>query len=163
MIYKVIDNFLNENDFKNIQKLMLSEQFPWYYSGLISDSRIDDGDFYFVHKFFEDNEPRSSFFKMMYPIINKINPISLIRIKGNLYRRTEKLQEHGQHIDYTFKHRGAIFSINTNNGYTKLNDGTKIESVANRIFFFDSSLPHNSTSCTNEKIRVNINFNYVEH
>ena len=99
----------------------------------------------------------------MYPIINKIEPISLIRIKGNMYHRTETLQEHGQHIDYTFPHKGAIFSINTNNGYTKLHDGTIVDSVANRMLLFDSSLPHNSTSCTNEKTRVNINFNYVRY
>ena len=32
---------------------------------------------------------------------------------------------------------GAIFSLNTCDGYTKFKDGTKVESVANRIVIFD--------------------------
>ena len=39
-------------------------------------------------------------------------------------------------------------------------DGTKIESVANRVLLFDSSRPHSSTRCTDQKVRVNINLNY---
>tara|TARA_Y100000004_G_scaffold172260_1_gene208934 strand:- start:256 stop:747 length:492 start_codon:yes stop_codon:yes gene_type:complete len=163
MTYEVVDNFLDEKDFKDIQNLLLGENFPWYFSDRISDRRFDDGESYYAHKFFEHYEPRSSYFKMMYPLLDKIEPTALIRIKGNMYNRTDKLREHGQHVDYTFGHYGAIYSINTNDGYTRLHDGTKIESVENRILFFDSSKPHNSTSCTDKKVRVNINFNYVRY
>jgi len=52
--------------------------------------------------------------------------------------------------------------MNTNNGYTKFEDGTKIESVANRMVFFSSNMKHTGTSCTDEKIRVVINFNYFK-
>ena len=43
----------------------------------------------------------------------------------------------------------------------KLEDGTEIESRANRVLLFDPSKPHHSTSCTNDKRRVNININYL--
>jgi len=50
--------------------------------------------------------------------------------------------------------------VNTNNGYTKFEDGTKVESVANRLVTFPANMKHKGTSCTDEKIRVVINFNY---
>ena len=58
-------------------------------------------------------------------------------------------------------HQGLIFHINNNNGYTILEDGTKIESIANRAVFLDTSKPHQSTTCTDQDIRLNININYV--
>ena len=62
---------------------------------------------------------------------------------------------------FSFKHKSAIFYINNNDGYTILNNGkTKIESIANRILFFDSTKNHSSTHCTNDHARVNININY---
>ena len=34
----------------------------------------------------------------------------------------------------------SIFYVNTNNGYTKFEDGSIVESVANRMLIFDSNL-----------------------
>ena len=56
----------------------------------------------------------------------------------------------------------SIFYVNTNNGYTKFEDGTKVESVANRMVTFPSNMKHTGTSCTDERIRVVINFNYFK-
>ena len=64
------------------------------------------------------------------------------------------------HIDYPFPHKGAILSLNTCNGYTKLEDGTKVDSVANRILLFDASTPHCSTTTSDTTARFNININY---
>ena len=77
-----------------------------------------------------------------------------------MYPNTETLKEHGIHIDYSFPHKAGILSINTCDGYTKLEDGTKIDSVANRMLLFDASNPHNSSTTTNQPVRVNININY---
>ena len=57
---------------------------------------------------------------------------------------------------------GLYFILNTCNGYTKLEDGTKVFSVENRALFFDSYTPHCSTSCTDKLYRSNININYFE-
>ena len=54
----------------------------------------------------------------------------------------------------------SILYVNTNNGYTKFEDGTIVESVANRLVSFPSNMKHTGTSCTDEKTRVVINFNY---
>ena len=66
------------------------------------------------------------------------------------------------HIDYNFSHSGAILSLNTCDGYTKLEDGTKIDSVANRILLFDPGEEHASTTTTNVSARFNINMNYIQ-
>jgi len=82
-----------------------------------------------------------------------------MRIKGNLYPSTETIVHHMDHIDYEFPHRGAIFYINTNNGLTVI-DGKEVESIENRLLLFDPAIPHHSTTCTNDKCRVNVNFNF---
>ena len=99
---------------------------------------------------------------MFIPKFQKYGSVkSLLRIKLNFYPHTETLKEHGQHVDYDFSCYGAIFSLNTCDGFTRLNDGTKIDSVENRILFFDPSLKHNSTTTTNSSGRWNINFNFL--
>ncbi len=54
----------------------------------------------------------------------------------------------------------SIFYVNTNNGYTKFEDGTIVESVANRMVIFPANIKHTGTTCSDEKRRVVINFNY---
>jgi len=71
------------------------------------------------------------------------------------------LREHGQHVDYDFPSHAAIYSLNTCNGFTRLQDGTKVDSIANRLLIFDGSEVHNSSTTTDQKGRYNINFNYL--
>ena len=53
--------------------------------------------------------------------------------------------------------------MNTNDGFTEFKNGDIIESIANRMVIFDSSLEHTGTSCTNKKRRIVLNFNYFNH
>ncbi len=69
--------------------------------------------------------------------------------------------EHGRHVDYEFENKAALLSLNTCDGFTRLEDGTKVESVENRMLFFDPGQKHNSSTTTNERGRFNINFNYL--
>ena len=102
----------------------------------------------------------SGFFELIHPLLNKIDAKALIRVKGNMYPNVGSLLENDRHVDYEFEHKGAIYYINTNNGPTVLDDGTKIDCVENRILFFESHKNHNSTYCTDQKVRMNININY---
>ena len=85
----------------------------------------------------------------------------LLRVKANMYPSTDKIFEHAPHVDYDYSVKGAILSLNTCDGFTRLEDGTKVDSVANRMLFFDSSRPHNSSTTTNVQTRINININYL--
>ena len=51
--------------------------------------------------------------------------------------------------------------MNTNNGYTEFEDGTVVKSIENRMVVFPANMKHRGTSCTNKKVRVIINFNYL--
>ena len=117
---------------------------------------------------FCDSFNRSSNVDILNPIVKKLNIIALYRIKANLelYRGEERHYSEF-HYDYTNSSgtpnkdmTTSIFYMNTNNGYTEFKDGTKIESVANRMVSFDCSIEHAAVSCTNQDRRVLINFNY---
>ena len=117
--------------------------------------------YYLCHVFYnQTNLYQSKFFELIFPLLKKIDPKALIRAKANLYlNQGIGVKEHATHTDYPFEHKGALYCLNTCDGYTKIGD-EKIPSVANRIIFFDASKPHCSTSCSDAKTRMNININY---
>ena len=116
--------------------------------------------FYLMHMVYENTILSPTAYNLIEPIIVQLGIKSLIRIKINIFPNTETIKEHGLHVDYEWPHKSALFSINTCNGYTKLSDNTKVESVANRMLIFDGRIQHSSTTCSNQPVRMNINFNY---
>jgi hypothetical protein len=160
--YTIQDNYLNAADYKNLKKIIMGGKFPWYFkSGVVTLKEKDSSHCYWVHFFFSREDGISSpFFKILEPILKKLKVKALMRIKANLYSNQGEIKEHQKHVDFPFKHKGAIFYLNTCNGFTTLADGTKIESVGNRILLFNPSIPHHSSTCTDENTRVNININY---
>ena len=54
----------------------------------------------------------------------------------------------------------SIFYLNTNNGWTQFKKGGKVKCVENRLVTFDSNLEHAGVTCTDQKRKVVINFNY---
>ena len=166
---KIEDNFLEQKEFDNLQIVIMGEIFTWNYI-----TRIDSGDdvdkFQFTHMFYFNNAPISPFLEILTPIINKIESISLGKIKANLLTRTPNIIENTFHVDgdATYDEEKlkqlttSIFYVNTNNGYTKFEDGTKVESVANKMVTFPTNMKHTGTSCTDERTRVVINFNYFK-
>ena len=159
--YKVIDNFITKKQLKDIVNLITGINFSWYFQEQINHNHSKkDLSFYFTHLLFINNKINSHYYNLFSPILNKLEAKSLIRVKVNCYSNTHKVKEHKSHEDYDYTHKGCIFYFNSCDGYTKLNDGTKIESVANRALFFDPSISHQSTTCTNAKARFNMNINY---
>ena len=160
--HQVIDNFLPKENFIKIKELLLGKDFSWFYYSNISFNKKSEGPlFYMTHLFYEQNKPNSNFYDFLKDnLLNFMDIKSLIRVKANFYPNQSIKEINEMHVDYDFKHKGAIFSINTNNGGTLLKDGTKIDSVENRILFFDPSIEHDSENCTDQKVRVNININY---
>ena len=159
MKHEIIDNVLSAINCQQIKGGMLGADFGWRFNEHISD-KTDSENFYFTHLFSGNLQIKSNFFQFILPLLEVLKVKALIRVKGNLYTRTEKREVHPSHVDYDFKHKGAIFYVNTNNGLTILKDDTEIKSVENRLLLFDASEPHRSTSCTDEKYRMNININY---
>ena len=163
--YTVIDDYFDSEYFREMKQVIMSEThdrslMPWYFTGQLNHNHTDkDTEFYFNHVIYL-GEPSSSLYDLFRPLWRLFDIKSLIRIKANCYPSKENLVTHAPHADFPYKHKGAIIYINSCDGYTILEDGTKIESIENRVLFFDPSKNHSSTNCTNEKARYNINVNY---
>jgi hypothetical protein len=160
--HKVINDFLTKKELQNLINVVMGNNFSWFFQEKVNINHSKkDTSLYFTHLLFENNNINSDYYNYFNVIIKKLNAKSLIRVKVNCYPNTHKLIENKPHYDYNYPHKGCVFYFNTCDGYTKLNDGTKVESVANRALFFDPSIPHQSTNCTNAKARFNININYL--
>lgn len=174
---EVIDNFLSPEEFDNLHLLIMGREFPWFFRPNI-DYEDDVDKYQFSHDFYFGYQSHSTYINELTPILNKLNPLSLIRIKANLLLRTSEIRENLFHHDisdyddpttretiYPDKLKQlstAIFYVNTNNGYTKFVDGEIIESIGNRMLIFPTNMQHKGTSCSDQKTRVVINFNYFK-
>ena len=100
--------------------------------------------------------------KFIIPVIGKNSVMD--RMKANLLTKTPSFIENEFHVDDPTKKpfTTAIFYLNSNNGYTKFKDNTKVESKENRLIRFPVAKEHTGSSCTDENIRVVINFLYME-
>ena len=163
MKYKIIDNLLSRDELLEIQKHMLGPWIPWAYNSFTvkADDPVQDtlNNYQFTHTFYRNFQITSDYLKLLDPILEKINPSALVRIKANLIPCTEKIIEHEYHYDHEhYNGKVAVFYVNTNNGYTILDDGSKIESIENRLLIFDGNVFHSGSTCTDQKVRCLINF-----
>ena len=187
MDVNVIDDFLPKEEFEKIRDTIVwSNGFPLYFQNSVSafndnDNCKDNGfwNWYATHCLYRDNHYDcpistdykedhiiSTYFKMIYDaFIPRFKEMKIFtrlqRIKVNMYPYTTEVMEHDPHYDTDIPHRGALFSLNTCNGFTKLHEGTRIDSVANRLMLFYPHYMHNSSTTSDAPARYNINFNFV--
>ena len=163
---KIYNNFLPKENFEKKKKIMTGPDFPWFFNNEVLSLPGKNPHFQFVHTFYLRDKENSNLLEFLTPIITKFKPLTLLRIKANLLTRTEKHVEHGYHVDYasskSAKITTGIFYINTNNGYTKFKNGKKIKSKENTFIEFKADELHTGASCTDEKRRIVINFNYIK-
>ena len=115
---------------------------------------------------------QSDRFDLIRPIVNKFPLVGISRIKANLEIYTGDKPFKGEfHHDMGYFDKDnnplilndlqtAIYYVNTCNGYTEFEDGTKVESVANRLALFSGKLSHRGVRQTDTKSRCVINFNW---
>ena len=168
---KVIDDFLNEEDFKKLEKIFCP-RIPWEFSDVISDERLmcdPKYNFQYVHTIFHKEKLLSNFYDYTVPFLNKIDARALVRVKINSVCRQEEIIVHGFHTDIEYKEyhptgldgmRTAILYLNTNNGFTFFENGTKVESVANRCVLFPAHYKHSGSTCTDVHRRLALNVVY---
>lgn len=168
MKYRIIENFLPEEKFKQIADHVHAPGFGWYYNDIVALEDCEDDNFYFTHLLYNWSSPQCAFFDDVFRPIEillrekaDINIKAIVRIKCNLYTRTEKIVQHGMHKDYDYSHTACILGLNDCDGFTIFENGDKIESKANRMLIFDGFDKHCSTTCTDQKVRLNINFNFL--
>ena len=93
-------------------------------------------------------------------LVKTLKAKSLIRSRVLLYPNQGKFIHHEPHVDFPYSHKAALLYINDNNGFTEFETGERVESISNRLIIFDGSRRHNSTTCTDQSIRVVLAVNY---
>ena len=167
----VIDDFMHKKEFNELQSWVMGRSIQWQYCDCVVDpDNVGDSNpdaYQFVHSLYISS---MGFYNeeimRLKDLFTIINPQVLLKCKLNLQPKTiGERRKNDFHTDFTPPLPGwttAIFYLNTNNGYTEFEcDGSKIDSVANRIVFFDGTMRHRGTTCTDAKNRyvLNLNFN----
>jgi len=103
---EIIENLLPDESISNLESLLLSNDFPWYFNKSViektapkesfmrNDSTMESNQF--THIFFSDGNICSSFFEKIFPIVNLLGMYKqkefssrLIRVKANLLTKNE--------------------------------------------------------------------------
>ena len=157
---KIIKNFLEEKDYKNIKETIFSDSFPWYfYEQSVTNIPISQ----FVHTVFWKQKISSNAYNLLDPILNKLNPLTLLKIKVNLNYKTETVIETGEHTDIDNKNfLSAVFFLNNCDGYCRIKD-KKVYSENNKIVIFNSNEKHTGTTTSNSSRRIVINIIYLPY
>ncbi len=136
---KIIDNFLDQENFNKLQDFVLSMDFPWFYISTVSmppDAIISDPlakeTFGFNHMVYDYTTESKSFFFNSMPIIlttfeEKFNTKikKLLRIRMGMKHPKIGFTEQNYnlpHVDYFFPHATLIYFINDSDGDTRIFD-----------------------------------------
>jgi|DEB0MinimDraft_4_1074332.scaffolds.fasta_scaffold50362_3 hypothetical protein len=159
-MFEVKYNLLNKEELDFLKNIFLKEPL-WIFNQ--EQAGENDGCF-FSHPFFKPTGVMSHHIHLLNPIINFLNPISIINIRANLLVKRSKPQYsifHCDHMNNTkVNHKTSIFYLNTNNGYTEFKDGSKCMSEENKLITFNADQEHRAVSQTDQNYRIVINFNY---
>lgn len=185
---KIYDNLIDQKSFKNLQYTLHANDFNWHFStktnpkGLPQPNMrkfIDDngkgGDPYntqLVHYFADYRSFKySPYIDILKPILNKYKYTAISRIKANLQLAQKDPILSDFHYDFYIQDgenqipekavTTLIYYVNTNNGYTEFEDGTKVASIENRLIEFPNDNPkgmHRGVSQTDTYYRAVINF-----
>ena len=150
------DNLLDEKVIKDLEWCLLSNTgIAWFIKGSN-----------FEHNFWSGIEYSNRYNDVCQAWIDMyIKPTALIKVKGKLYPKSKKIKEWKMNPDVHWKHENcmtSILHINTNNGYTKFENGEVVKSVRNRLVTFPAHLKHTGSTCTDKQYRCIINLNYYK-
>ena len=167
----ITDNFLAKREFDILRTELLQFDFPWFFNPTIVSTEKNNSPGVFIHKVHENSENYSPFYDVLKNsrMLEQLRAAVLLRININLNPRNKEPYFADYHIDAPSLGEKAaaqwitsIFYVNTNNGYTELESGEIIESVANRMVSFPLNTRHRGVTQTDEQRRLVINLNYFK-
>ena len=154
----IVENYVDAESLKQLNINLNANHFPWYWVKKIARAN-NINNYHFSHVFYIHDRICSNWFSLIEKsFLLLLKPKALIRIKANLNVRTEKQFLFEKHQDQDFDCKVAIFYLNSNDGYTLINN-KEIKSVKNRMLFFNNEW-HSSSTTTDQPNRIVINFNY---
>ena len=161
---KVIENFLEKNEYLRLKELIFNIDFPWR----IRNNMVNnDKTYYFTYNFFNNFICQSEHFEnYIIPIMRKLNAKAIVQVRANLI--LNKLFEKSDlHIDNTndFNCKTAILNFTTCDGGTELliKDELKfVKSEENKIVIFNSNIQHRTVPSKTTSARIILNMNYFD-
>ena len=174
--FDIVDEYLDAESLCILQEEMTSDRFNWNLSTKVEDRALDMlfpnialWNWQLCNVMYANGRPLTPEYDLILPLVNRIAPRALIRVKANLVPITETRKEYQFHTDlHPEGFEGAktsIFYGNRNGGYTSIRDEITgfqrdVESRENRLLTFPQEVMHRGTSCTNTSNRIVINLNY---
>tara|TARA_B100001778_G_scaffold291811_1_gene262067 strand:- start:44 stop:565 length:522 start_codon:yes stop_codon:yes gene_type:complete len=171
MQYRIIDDFISEDDLVKIEQNVLQASIFKAYESTAFQESDDVYDVMMNRVFFSpfyDSRTKpicdQEYLPYFYPIIDRISDLKvLLRVSLNLTFATPEPNVSQFHIDnYIQNSFTNIFYLNSNNGGTKFEkSGDVVQSQRNRLVMFPSFLKHAAVNTTDTKLRWVLNINYV--
>jgi hypothetical protein len=166
----ITDDYMPQEDFNLIKGFIMGNEMAWYWVG-----NYGGGYPLMEHIFYSEKRGpelhvgtpmvNTTAFRYVDPLIARIKPAGLVRIRANCNWRTDinTMEQRAWHTDVPFECTTGIYYLHDSDGCTVLdNDGDplEIETKANRFVEFPSSYQHAATPFTTPERRVLINFNF---
>ena len=171
MQYRIIDDFISEDDLVKIEQNVLQASIFKAYESTAFQESDDVYDVMMNRVFFSpfyDSRTKpicdQEYLPYFYHIIDRIPDLKvLLRVSLNLTFATPKSNVSQFHIDNHIQNSFTnIFYLNSNNGGTKFEkSGDVVQSQRNRLVMFPSFLKHAAVNTTDTKLRWVLNINYV--
>tara|TARA_B100001996_G_scaffold370784_1_gene345447 strand:+ start:621 stop:1145 length:525 start_codon:yes stop_codon:yes gene_type:complete len=167
---KIYNDFLDNCDFNKVRDCVYGDDIRWEKTLKVFGG--DENNYQYVHLAYSELVPLSNFFNVSSCIFNKLQVLSLYRIKINMSPSFPERLYSDFHYDWNSSRgthenpipcaimKTGILYLNTNDGYTEFENGEIVESVENRFVEFPSNIRHRGVSQTNSDWRGVINFNY---
>jgi hypothetical protein len=174
---KIINNFLEEEEFQQLSSLILSPFFPWYYQENISAShefaRLND--YGFSHVFYVDDNINSNFYSKLEFMLDKIKKVTntskILKIRGDLTVYSSESHVHQVHKDSLSDHVVSILYLTDSISETIIFQNTtqdedfkemvKIYPKKNRLVTFSGKYYHTGKSPNDCNSRVLLNINSI--
>ncbi len=159
----IVQNFLDKESFSSLKTHFESNRVLWeYVDGVVEK---DDKDFQFVYPVwcpYTGIVASQETWSYVGDVLDLLDVEIIIRAKVNLRTKTDAHEETRYHTDeVTTGGLTGIYYINTNNGYTKFEDGDVIESVENTMVIFPNHIKHCGGSSTDTNRRLVLNLNWL--
>src|SRR5210317_309239 len=100
---KIIKNFLEDNFFEDLRKLIMESEFSWYQRKTMVEGTTNNLG-YFTHSFYNNNKINcDTYFKYIIPILEKLNAHAPIQVRANLSPSCfYKGKKSAFHVDYKY-------------------------------------------------------------
>tara|TARA_B100000131_G_scaffold45083_1_gene40350 strand:+ start:346 stop:858 length:513 start_codon:yes stop_codon:yes gene_type:complete len=167
-----IPNFLDKDAALALREVFLGSDINWFFHRHIAHIEEKEENnlrqFQFTHMLYDVNKGNVSPFSVdiMNLFKEKLNCYAMMRVKANLIPNTPEIEQHDFHTDFLGSILDnmytGVYYVNTCDGYTEFESGEKCQSIHNKMIIFPSRLKHRGTSCTDDKARVVINFNWFK-